>query len=196
MPTSVPKIRARVPESNLPHRRAGSATREARFTISFARSFLGKLAASKPTESAVCVRQIAVNGHGIADLVVISWKTRRVPPRGYDPQVFLELAKPQLRAFEVKLSNWRRGMAQAHRYRYFANVSILVLPIRLCAPALPYLETFRRIHVGLWGFDPGTGRIVAHYTPRGTKPLVPRNRLQALKQVARATRSLPVDGRV
>jgi len=191
----VPKIRFREPERNLPGRRLRSTTAETRFTIQFARAYLSQhVALHHRTDklATACARQVAINGFGIADLVTVAWKQpvdNRQPVTADD---FIQRTHPTMRAFEVKLNSWRRGMAQAHRYRYFANAAILVLPAEKCESAVPYLDTFRRIRVGLWGFDPGSNRIIVHYTPRPCTPLEPRYQTRAVELVARASRALPV----
>lgn len=191
----VRKIRFREPERNLPGRRQRSMTAETRFTLQFARAYLSQHVAlhhGTDKRDIACVRQVAVNGFGIADLVTVAWKQigDNWQPLGADE--LIQKIRPTVRAFEVKLNSWRKGMTQAHRYRYFANAAILVLPVGKCELAVTYLDTFRRIRVGLWGFDPSSNRIVAHYTPRPCTPLEPRYQTQAVELVACGSRVLPV----
>jgi hypothetical protein len=82
---------------------------------------------------------------------------------------FNVLADSVIRSFEFKLDNWRTGLMQAHRYKYFSNASILVLPIYKMKPAEERLDLFRGLGVGLWGFSIETGTIVRKYTPRPVK---------------------------
>ncbi|MCK4392615.1 hypothetical protein KAX17_06880 [Candidatus Bipolaricaulota bacterium] len=191
----VPKIRFREPERNLPGRRPRSTTAETRFTIQFARAYLSQHVAlhhGTDKRDIACARQVAVNGLGIADLVTVAWKQIGDNWQPFGADELIQKIRPTVRAFEVKLNSWRRGMTQAHRYRYFANAAILVLPAERCERAVPYLDTFRRIRVGLWGFDPSANRIVAHYTPHPCAALEPKYQTQAVELVARASRSLPV----
>jgi hypothetical protein len=193
-PARVPKVRFREPERNLPGRSPRTATAEVRFTIQFARAYMAQhVTLHHGTEKSeiACTRQIAINGFGIADMLTVAW---RPPERGENHSSdveFLRAQRPTIRAFEVKLNNWRKGMTQAHRYRYFANVAILVLPVESCSNARMFLGTFRKIRVGLWGFDPHTGRIVTHFTPRPCSAMEPKYQQRALKLVAKTTRALP-----
>jgi len=191
----VPKIRFREPERNLPGRRLRSTTAETRFTLQFARAYLSQhVALHHRTDKldTACARQVPINGLGIADLVTVAWKQPVDNRQPVTVDDFIQRTHPTVRAFEVKLNDWRRGMTQAHRYRYFASVAILVLPAEKCKLAVPYLETFRRIRVGLWGFDSGSNRITLHYTPRPSAALEPKYQIRAVELVARASKALPV----
>lgn len=165
-----PKIRIHHPERNLPGRILRRATTEDRLTLRFARAYMNQaqlLHYGTGKNRVICARQIAVNGFGIADLVAISYRSEGA---GSDIS-WIEnatLHKPTIRAFEIKVSDWRKGMLQAYRYKYYANTSILVLPFNRCSAAIPFLDTFRKIRVGLWGFNDKTGRIHNYYTPRPT----------------------------
>jgi len=190
----VPKYRFSEPRHNLPGRK-GRATAEDRFTIAFMRSYADQAAeihcGSRKTSIAFA-REIPVNGYGIADLHVVAWEA--LPQEQFpDVRSFAQVAKPCTRAFECKLSNWRQAMAQAGRYRFFANQSIVVLPDAVCMRALPFLTTFKAIKVGLWSFERSTGRITAHFTPRPASPKSGKYYLHAIHSVALASRqSLPI----
>jgi len=191
----VPKVRFYEPERNLPGRRLRGTTAESRFTVKFSRSYLSQhTAIHHRTDklATACARQVPINGFGIADFVAVAWNQTDDNSGPLSANEFIREARPTVRAFEVKLNDWRRGMTQAHRYRYFASVAILVLPAEKCKLAVPYLETFRRIHVGLWGFDSGSNRITVHYTPRPSAALEPRYQTRAVELVARASRALPI----
>jgi hypothetical protein len=56
-------------------------------------------------------------------------------------------------AFEMKLSDWRRGLAQAFRYRSFATVSFLVLDNTRAKSAVANADRFKRANVGLIGIN-------------------------------------------
>jgi len=193
-PARIPKVRFREPERNLPGRSPRTATAEVRFTIQFARAYMAQhVTLHHGTEKSeiACARQVAINGFGIADMLTVAW---RAPEKGRNHSSdvhFLRAERPTIRAFEVKLNNWRKGMTQAHRYRYFANVAILVLPVESCTNARTLLRTFRKIRVGLWGFDPHSGRIVTHFTPRPCSAMEPKCQQRALELVAKTTRALP-----
>jgi hypothetical protein len=185
----IPRVGSHQPENNFPGRSPGVATGEDRFTIAFARSFTERLSLNNPAIAVACARQVTVNGYGIADLVVATWKTKSFLLGSEASSRANVSGKPRIRAFEIKLADWRRGMIQAHRYRYFADVSILVLPKERCASALLYLDTFRKIHVGLWGYDTVSQRVTAYYTPRAGVPLASKYRDHVLCQVAHAAKA-------
>jgi len=141
-----------------------------------------------------CAREIPINGFGIADLVCVLWGDASGVPAQTWPSLgaFAQDATPTVRAFEAKLGTWRVAMLQAHRYRYYAHSALVVLPLAVAETASAYLDTFRAIRVGLWGFDPATQRITAYHTPPPRRPLAPQYTAEAIARVARASRSLPV----
>ena len=135
-----------------------SANEEDRFAIAFSGAYDRQFCAiHKGTTkfNRAMAREVPVNGFGIADLVTVSWG---------------ESAVPTMRAFELKLSDWRRGLMQAHRYRFFADVAILVVPVSKIAIIDRFMRTFKALNVGLWGFDEATGIISQIFTPRPRRP--------------------------
>lgn len=52
-------------------------------------------------------------------------------------------------SFEFKLTNWRRALYQATRYRAFSHRVFVVLPTSSLSPALEHVEAFRKLNVGL-----------------------------------------------
>lgn len=119
-------------------------------------------------EAAIASREFGVEGFGRADLVWLAWEN------GQMPDDFTGLAfkrRVRLTAIEGKVSDWRKGLHQAFRYRYFAHRSLLVLPTQTAKTAAQFLPTFRRLRVGLWGFDATSGRIRKWCTPRSRTPL-------------------------
>ncbi len=56
-------------------------------------------------------------------------------------------------AIEVKLKNWQRALNQAHRYKWFANESYVLLPESNINPALKQLELFEKFNVWLLSFN-------------------------------------------
>jgi hypothetical protein len=147
---------------NLPARSAKKRA-EANFLKKFEQAYF-----LRECRAPIASREFAIEGFGRADLVWLAWS------RGRDGSDFSALAfrrRVQLTAIEGKLSDWRKGLQQAFRYRYFANRSLLVLPIRTAHTAAQFIDTFRRLRVGLWGFDEETGRIHKWCTPRSDKPM-------------------------
>jgi len=191
---SVPKLRFSEPCHNLPGRK-GVATEEDRFTIAFTRAYAAQAVAihrrSRKTNLAFA-REIPVNGYGIADLHVVAWDG--IPgDRFPDVESFVRVVHPSTRAFECKLLNWRQAMAQAGRYRFFANQTFVVLPDSVCSRALPYLPTFKAIRIGLWGYNADTGKITVHHTPRPVAAMSAKYYMKAIHSVALASRqSLPI----
>jgi len=190
----VPKVRFREPERNLPGRKPRATTAETRFTIQFAKAYIGQFAAIHHGSAkckVACARQVAINGFGITDLVAVAWEATATGTEPVSCRDFLDCLLPTVRSFEVKLRDWRRGMTQAHRYRYFSNAAILVLPADAADCALCYLDTFRRIRVGLWDFDPASTQIRCHFTPRPRRPLELKYMSRAVQLVSLASRALP-----
>jgi hypothetical protein len=133
------------------------------------------------------VREVPVFGNGIADLLVLSWATNLTysdslpsSPMGVTPTI---------RAFEFKLSNWRNGMMQAHRYKYFSHASILVVPKAKLKIILPQFELFKKLRVGLWGFEPISSGIYPLYTPRPRQQVIPECLDEALRQISQTVQS-------
>jgi len=113
-------------------------------------------------------REFALEGFGRADLLFMAWIHVTTA------EDFTALALKgglRLTAIEAKIKDWRKGLMQATRYRFFANRSLLVLPPAAARIATEYLVTFRDLNVGLWEFDPATNRIRKHFTPRNRRPL-------------------------
>jgi hypothetical protein len=95
---------------------------------------------------------------GIPDLVVVDVDCNRQPQ-----QLFCAAA------FEMKLSNWRRAIMQAFRYRAFAEKSFVVLDNAFVRPALRNIEIFQRASIGLISID-YDGNLIRHYEPKEVTP--------------------------
>ncbi|MFA6103089.1 MAG: hypothetical protein WCV67_07490 [Victivallaceae bacterium] len=113
-----------------------------------------KLISSDDTHT-VAVRELPMSGYGIPDLVMIRLKK----PHN----------KQTIQSFEFKLSNWRAGLMQAHRYKYFSNTVILVIPHNKMKKVQEHIELFHSLNVGLWGFHQESGSIIKRFTPRSKK---------------------------
>jgi len=105
------------------------------------------------------IRELPVPGSGIADLIIIKrtecMKTRKL--------------KTTVQAFEFKLKDWRKGLMQAHRYKYFSNSSVLVVPAHIVKSAQNSLDLFKQLDVGLWVFNISSGAVTKKFTPRPKK---------------------------
>jgi hypothetical protein len=117
---------------------------------------------------AIAGREFALEGFGRADLVWLAW----TPNASSNEFSALALKKRvRLTAIEAKISDWRKGLQQAFRYRYFAHRALLVLPMETASVAARFIATFRKLRVGLWGFDAKTGRLHKRFTPRCASPI-------------------------
>jgi len=122
----------------------------------FVNEFLSALMKSRSQDSFKVLREVAINGCGEADVVIFS----RQKNGGFITT-----------AFEAKMNDWRRGLLQAARYRAYANVAILVVPVNTATRALRFLDTFRAVKIGLWSFDEQSKKIYRHYTPNADKAI-------------------------
>lgn len=159
-----------LPRTNLGPRWT-SVNEEDRFAIAFSGAYdrqFRTIHKGTTKLNRVMAREVPVNGFGIADLVTVSWG---------------ESDLTTMRAFEFKLSDWRRGLMQAHRYRFFADVAILVVPASKLAIIDRFIRTFKALNVGLWGFDDATGIISQIFTPRPRRPPDRGHREKAVSRV-------------
>ena len=184
------------PQRNLPHFDPRNGA-EGRFALQFAKAYRAQFPAlHRPSRnrSIALAREVGVNGYGIADLVAVCWNPALLSSlsQQLDHEVFLRKARPTVRAFEVKLLDWRKALMQASRYRFFAQAALVVLPRQKCSAALKHLDTFQAVGIGLWSFDSKHSRITRHFTPRPAEPPDKRQRTRVLEVVARASKALPV----
>jgi len=192
---AIPKYQFAEPRNNLPNKQKGVASAEDRFTISFARAYVQQATkihnGSQKTERFL-VREIPVNGYGITDLLAIAWHP--LPDEKFETvEAFVQVAKPTSRAFEMKLTSWRKAMPQASRYRNFAHQTITVLPPHEFDKACAYIHTFKCIKVGLWSFDKETCHINPFYTPRPHYPHSHKYCIESITKAAKAPSStLPI----
>ncbi len=139
-------------------------------------------------------REIPANGYGIADIVSLTWKgsPARRQAAYHSAEDLASGVAHILRAFELKISDWRKALQQASRYRFFAHVPIAVLHIDYSRGALENLESFRVLGVGLWTFDPQKNVIASHFTPPPAHPRDTRHHFRTLRLIAKVTKALPV----
>jgi hypothetical protein len=175
----------RSPQQNFPGM-DGKQNPEAEFAEQFALAYNKKFVqihCGTSKEKTLFVREMPVSGNGIADLLVFSWSHVSME----DSAVLdLEQLNSTVRAFEFKISNWRSGLMQAHRYKYFSHASILVVPKDKLKSARSHLEIFRALRVGLWGFSPETGSIACVYTPRPKQQQIPKYKKKVFRLAAQA----------
>ncbi len=97
------------------------------------------------SDDATLFQRTEVQGlFGIPDVLAVRVPSLRTKRRKIMPSI----------AFEMKLCDWRRGLAQAFRYRSFATFSFLVLDNARSKSALDNADRFRRANVGLIGINP------------------------------------------
>jgi len=163
---------------------------EADFAKSFACTYKRKFQrvhTCSTNQETLFVREVPVSGNGIADLLVLNWRSDLIS-KEYSP-LDIKQAGTTIRAFEFKLSNWRGGLMQAHRYKYFSHVAILVIPRKKIKTVAEHIGMFQTLGIGLWGFEPETQIITKIYTPRPKQQRITKYGIKALELVAQTTSS-------
>ena len=156
----LPKKNFKYEELNQPEEIMGQA-----FAEVYLKNF-SKVHSSAQNDFQLFLKEFPVNNLGIADLVAFSFSSDTLK---------------NIRAFEFKIDDWRKGISQACRYKFYADASILVLPIRKICHASKFLDTFKSLTIGLWGFDESKKIIKKVYTPRPKKSYSNRYRKEALR---------------
>lgn len=175
-------FKLRHPRRNLPAK-VGRKRGESNFVSAFTKAYIASVA-----PHGIGGSEFALSGFGIADFVWLAWR-HSAPSEDASAlsieKIKFRLASPKLTAFEMKLTDWRKGLAQAYRYGYFADVAIVVLPTDAVKAAKMELKLFRDLSVGLWSFDKATGTIRRLFTPRHAKPRNARANEKALESLGR-----------
>ena len=177
------KFRQRHPRRNLPAALARKRG-ESNFVSTFSKSYIASIASG-----GFGGKEFALSGFGIADFVWIAWRNAVNPDEGHAlsiEKLKSLLNRHKLTAFEMKLYDWRKGLAQAYRYSYFADLAVLVVPPDVAATAKADLRLFRESNVGLWSFNPATGAIRKLFTPRGSGPRSAKANAKALESLGRS----------
>lgn len=105
----------------------------------------------------IAIRELPIPGLGIPDFIVIE---KKHPKK-------IDLA--QIHSFEFKIKDWRKGLMQAHRYKYFSNTSILVIPSQAAQRAEKSILLFIKLGIGLWVFNAASCSVIKKFTPRPKK---------------------------
>lgn len=177
------RFRWRHPRRNLPASLARKRG-ESNFVSSFSKAYIASIA-----PGGFGGKEFALSGFGIADFVWIAWRNATNPDEGSAlsiERLKTLLNRQRLTAFEMKLADWRKGLAQAYRYTYFADLAVVVLPPDLATVAKADLDLFRQSNVGLWSFNPATETIRRLFTPRRSGPRSPRAKDKALESLGRS----------
>jgi hypothetical protein len=156
MTTQLLKFNARDPRRNLPPE-LGRKRAEANFVIKFMDAYLEQAAGN-----GFGGKHFALPGFGIADFVWITWRDAANSHEGSAltlERLKTRVAKHRLTAFEMKLTDWRKGLSQAYRYGFFADRAVLVLPPNTAATAVKKKSLFEQLSVSLWSFDTESGKI-------------------------------------
>ena len=155
------RFRSTSPRKNLPPSISRKRA-EANFLCSFERVFVAGHCQTKQ----ITWRDFALQGYGIPDLITFAWSTQQNQATVLSLEALRQkLQRQQFTAFELKLRDWRKGLVQAYRYRYFCDCSIVVLPSDVAQRASQRLELFASLDVGLWSFDPDSDVITKYFTP-------------------------------
>ncbi len=165
------------PRRNLPKHISNKRT-ESDFVLAFGRVYYQELSdqMSDQHQSFEIARELHIPGLGIADII----------------SVFTTSHNTILHAFEMKIKDWRRALSQAYRYKYYADVSIVVMPPGEAIKAKQSLSLFHAINVGLWAFDAENKVIERIYDPNKDKPISATAYNKALTILAQQFKSLPV----
>ena len=109
------RFRSTSPRKNLPPSISRKRA-EANFLCSFERAFVAGHCQTKQ----ITWHDFALQGYGIPDLITFAWSTQQNQSTALSLEALRQkLQRQQFTAFELKLRDWRKGLVQAYRYRYF-----------------------------------------------------------------------------
>lgn len=193
-PNHITTCARQLPQTNF-SREGVSSCPERDFSHAFAAAYDLRFAQCHPRSRKIERRlafEVPVSGLGIPDLVAISWE---VLPS--EQQSLIRLATPELkdttvRAFEAKIDDWKRGLMQAYRYRFFADATILVMPAKKQHCVAAHLALFEQLNVGFWTFDEHTNTVRRHFTPRPSSPANLKRRGNAIRSVLESFIQVPL----
>ncbi len=176
-------FKLRHPRRNLPAQIARKRG-ESNFVCAFARAYIASIA-----PHGIGGSEFSLSGYGIADFIWLAWRHSAAGDEGTAisaEKIKNELGRQKLSAFEMKLSDWRKGLSQAYRYSYFADVAILVLPPETAKLARAEISIFRKLGVGLWSFDKAANKISKLFTPDNSSARNAKAREKALDALTRS----------
>lgn len=151
-----------------------SASRK-RTEINFQRRFEQICFSTPLSEKYSGLREFAVQGYGIADLIILRSNNKA--------------DKSEIHAFELKISDWKKALQQAYRYSYYADKAFVVIPIDQINAPLDNLELFRSMNIGLWAVDVTQKKIHKKFTPVKSKPLNSEAKQKALRLITISNQS-------
>jgi DNA-binding Lrp family transcriptional regulator len=85
-------------------------------------------------------------------------------------------------AFEAKLSNWKRAITQAYRYKWFADYSYVVMDEAHANQAIRNLSQFENYNVGLLTISVD-GNIKTYYRPQKQLPIDPAMQMMFSEEI-------------
>ena len=85
-------------------------------------------------------------------------------------------------AIEAKLKDWKKGLKQAYRYKWFAEYSFVVLDEHYSKPALKNIDIFEKYNVGLASMSV-CGKLTRHFNPTPQPPLDPKMQMLFSEQI-------------
>jgi hypothetical protein len=181
------------PRKNFP-RRVAAKRGESNFVLAFGRAYTAEAMAKIKLRKSMPARELRVEGFGIADFIWISWQSdeNQNEGSGMGIRASKRREKKTLLAFELKISDWKKALGQAYRYRYFADAAFAVLPPQAAESAKKFIETFKSLEVGLWSFDKSTGVIKKFYSPRAKEPMSEAARARAMASLAHRLKAQPI----
>lgn len=161
------------PRKNLPN---GRKRKESDFVLAFGRTYRKKIEKTlEKNDIFEVAREVYIPGFGIADIV----------------SVFKKKNETTLYAFEMKIKGWRKALAQAYRYKYYADLVYVVLPSNEAERAVQSIEIFQKLNIGLLAFDDKEMRIKWLFKPENEKPLSQVTHDKVLKLLSKTFKSLP-----
>jgi hypothetical protein len=151
--SKVVNFRSFKPRNNLPSARKRG---ESNLVCAFARTYADQ-------NEGVGKKEFPVSGFGIADLI---WASS-------DGSTII--------AFEMKLTDWKKAIGQAYRYRYFSNQAYVVLPATSAVEQNQHV--FEAANIGLILYDDKNHLIYEKVTPLFLSPKNPELSKIVLKKL-------------
>jgi hypothetical protein len=167
---------------------------ENNFVIAFWRAYERKMQARATNKSCLYSRELQITGFGIADLVCMTWEhpSLKSANGASAARVAEKRRNILIQAFEMKISGWKKGFAQACRYRFFAHRSFLVLPPSQAELAKKQFDLFEKTGIGLVAFDLKSGTIEFLCIPIKSEPKSARAHRIALDRLSLAPSKIPL----
>lgn len=104
-----------------------------------------------------------------------------VAPASFRPSVAYRTGTVECIAVEAKVSDWKRGLYQAYRYRWFSDMAYLALYNSNIRAAVNHLHLFKSLNIGLIGVT--DGEVAIYRKPRRQRPFSPALRAFAFESL-------------